>query len=52
MILIKGTNIATKLKEIYGEEIGSNTNNEAEYEALIKGLELCKAFSPIMEGTN
>jgi len=26
----------------YGESIGRGTNNEAEYKALIKGLEICK----------
>jgi ribonuclease HI len=33
------------LKE-HGELIGETTNNQAEYRALIKGLELAKSFEP------
>jgi len=44
-IVIKDGNNKT-LKE-HSEYIGKATNNQAEYQALIKGLELAKGFKPL-----
>jgi ribonuclease HI len=35
-----------KILKEYAEHIGETTNNQAEYKALVKGLELAKQFKP------
>jgi len=35
-----------KILKEYAEQIGETTNNQAEYKALVKGLELAKQFKP------